>query len=303
VDVVHLAYPTPVNTRRFSCPVVLTLHDLYPYDIPMNFGFPQLIFNRLILRQCLRQVHSIACVSDATRARLEQHAPTKVWERSIRIYNCVEPGPPPSPEPPLAGWRDEPFLLCVAQHRRNKNLLLLIRAFHELLKRGVVEANTRLVIVGIAGPETQDVRDLVRQSGLSGAVALMEGVSEAGLQWLYKHCRCLVAPSSTEGFGLSIAEGLLAGCRVVCSDILAFREVGGSRCHFFTLDGDHPEPLIHAVASALHSERPEQLELPHFSSGMLAGQYLDFYRSAIESQKAASRWLRGEMAVPVRGAQ
>jgi hypothetical protein len=57
------------------------------------------------------------------------------------------------------------------------------------------------------------------------------------------------------------------------------------------------------VASALHSERPGRLELPHFSSGMLAGQYLDFYRSAIESQKAASRWLRGEMAVPVRGAQ
>src|ERR1700734_2243207 len=52
-DVVHLSYPVPVNSSAISCPIVLTLHDLYPYEIPGNFGFPKVLFNRFILQQCL----------------------------------------------------------------------------------------------------------------------------------------------------------------------------------------------------------------------------------------------------------
>ncbi|MGH9596672.1 MAG: glycosyltransferase, partial [Edaphobacter sp.] len=33
-DIVHLSYPVPVNASAISCPIVLTLHDLYPYEIP-----------------------------------------------------------------------------------------------------------------------------------------------------------------------------------------------------------------------------------------------------------------------------
>ena len=50
VDLVHLTYPVPVNAKTFNCPTVVTLHDMYPYEIPMNFGFPKFIFNRLILK-------------------------------------------------------------------------------------------------------------------------------------------------------------------------------------------------------------------------------------------------------------
>ncbi len=38
-----------------------------------------------------------------------------------------------------------------------------------------------------------------------------------------------MVPSSMEGFGLPIVEGLVCGSRVVCSDIPAFREIGGGR--------------------------------------------------------------------------
>lgn len=65
-DVVHLTFPMPVDGASFACPTVLTLHDLYPYEIPKNFGFPKCIFNRLVLQQCLRNVDAIACVSEIT---------------------------------------------------------------------------------------------------------------------------------------------------------------------------------------------------------------------------------------------
>ena len=40
-DVVHFAYPSPLHASAFPCPTVVSLHDLYPYDIPSNFGFPK----------------------------------------------------------------------------------------------------------------------------------------------------------------------------------------------------------------------------------------------------------------------
>src|ERR1700761_2497372 len=32
-DIVHFSYPAPVNAAAFHCPTVVTLHDLYPYEI------------------------------------------------------------------------------------------------------------------------------------------------------------------------------------------------------------------------------------------------------------------------------
>ena len=37
VDLVHLTYPVPIDGSAFHCPTVVTLHDMYPFEIPMNF--------------------------------------------------------------------------------------------------------------------------------------------------------------------------------------------------------------------------------------------------------------------------
>ncbi len=198
----------------------------------MNFGFPKFIFNRIVLRQCLREADAIACVSETTRIRLKQYAPAAIWQKAIRIYNCVEPEPVSATQSPIPGWRSEPFLLCVAQHRRNKNIPTLIRAFHRLLRSGEIEPDSKLVVVGMAGPESGKIRRLVAASGLHGSVHFLEALTEPQLQWCYRHCQALVEPSLTEGFGLPVAEGLLAGCRIVCSDIPAHREIADGHCQF-----------------------------------------------------------------------
>jgi glycosyltransferase involved in cell wall biosynthesis len=100
-DLVHLTYPVPINAAAFQCAVVLTLHDLYPYEIPANFRFPHVFFNRLALRQSLRNVDAIACVSDATLLLLKQFAHEHVWRKAVRIYNCVEPAARSMPKSPL----------------------------------------------------------------------------------------------------------------------------------------------------------------------------------------------------------
>jgi glycosyltransferase involved in cell wall biosynthesis len=280
-DLVHLSYPVPVNAGSFPCPTVLTLHDLYPYEIPQNFRFPQVIVNRWILRQCLRSVDAIACVSETTMARLRQYAPRSTWRKAVRIYNCVEPEQQRIIRPPIPDWHGEPFLLSIAQHRLNKNIVLLIQAFDRLLRESAIQPSMKLVVVGIDGPETQRIRKLISDLGLSHSVLLLRGLSESELQWCYARCEALIAPSKTEGFGLPVAEALLVGCRIVCSDISAFREVGGAHCQFFPLGGDEEEALANAIRKILQEPRTGPVILSHLSARILAIEYLGLYRKLI----------------------
>jgi glycosyltransferase involved in cell wall biosynthesis len=205
----------------------------------------------------------------------------------LRIYNCVEPEPIVEAKSPIPHWNGETFLLCIAQHRRNKNILVMIRAFDQLLRSEWIDGESNLVVIGMRGPETARIHRLVREMRLQRSVHLLEGLSEADLQWCYRNCAILAAPSLTEGFGLSIAEGLLAGCRIVCSNIPAHREIGEGSCRFVTLREHPAQALAAAIADALNDLKPMPIELPQFSAPALADEYVTLYRRLIASAAPA----------------
>jgi glycosyltransferase involved in cell wall biosynthesis len=280
-DIVHLAYPVPLRSGAYSCPTVVTLHDLYPYDVPANFGFPKVLFNQLVLQRCLHLVNSIACVSTSTVSRLERIEPGLAQKKATVVCNCVEPHPRVSPLSPLPQWKGEPFLLCVAQHRRNKNILFLLRVFHRLLLTRQLAAGTRLVIVGIPGPETKAILRFLAATGIADRVVLRNGISDDELQWCYRRCDALLAPSIVEGFGLPVAEALLAGCRVVCSDIAAFRELGGEYCRYVPVGFGAEPAFADAVSAALREPPHKPICLPQLSAQFIAEQYVQLYRSLL----------------------
>jgi glycosyltransferase involved in cell wall biosynthesis len=284
-DIVHLSYPVPIDRSSLGKPVVLTLHDLYPYDVPENFGFPKVLFNRAILQQCLESVDSIACVSDTTLFRLRHYASHRVREKALRIYNSVEPMRRCTEDSPIPGWDGEPFLLTVAQHRKNKNIPLLIDAFHRLLERSLIPNDTKLLIIGIPGPETHSIGRLIAKFGLSQRTVFLQGLSEAALQWCYRHCELLAAPSSIEGFGLPVAEALFVGCRVVCSDISAFREIAPQHCTLVSLGPNATENLVEGIVSALSRPHPGPTSLPQFSPHILGAEYVSLYQSLLPAYR------------------
>lgn len=283
-DVVHLSYPVPTRTSEFRCPVILALHDLYPYEVPSNFRFPHVLFNRLILQQSIRAADAIVCVSDATLASLAKHAPKSACDRAMRIYNCVDRSVESAPEALSPRVQGPPFLLCVAQHRRNKNICLLIRVFGSLLNRGCIHPSTHLVVVGIPGPETGRIRALASTLKIQEQVVFIDGLSDAALEWCYTHCEALVAPSLTEGFGLPVAEALLAGCKVICSDIPVLREIGGDHCSYFRLGIEEEKTLATALLSALRQPRQSPVLLPFLSAGVLSQKYVTLYRKVAEAR-------------------
>lgn len=277
-DVVHLGYPMPVSAKHFRCPTVASLHDLYPFDIPANFGFVKGILNRQVLRQCLRSVNAIACVSESTRQRLEHWFENRYAEKAVTIPNSVEPVSPSCARGPQPLHRGQPFLLCVAQHRRNKNIPLALRVFEEALRLGAIDPETLLVIVGVTGPETRRVREQFGSSRLDRRVITLSGIKDAELQWCYRNCELLLAPSTVEGFGLPVVEALMSGCRVVCSDIPAFREVGGDACHYVRLGSGEIQAFVGAIQSARSQPRVLPASMPWLSSSVIAEKYVILYR-------------------------
>jgi glycosyltransferase involved in cell wall biosynthesis len=284
-DIVHLAYPAPVRRDAFHCPAVVTLHDLYPYDIPENFGFPKVLFNRAVLHGCLRRVDAIACVSDNTLKGLETMYPTLAHEKAVVIYNSVEASSFSLSEASLPSWAGPPFLLCVAQHRRNKNVLLALQIFERMLRSQQLIPQTRLILLGIKGPETAAIENYIASKGLRDNVLLLNGISDEQLNWCYSNCIVLLAPSSLEGFGLPVAEALLTGCRVVCSDIPVFREIGGQDCQYVQLGHNEVERFSEAIKLAILQERPRPVLLPKLSAPVIAEAYLQLYRSLIHGPR------------------
>ena len=287
VDLVHLAYPSPVRSGMYKVPVAVTLHDLYPYEIPRNFGFVKMLFNRIILRQCLNSVDAIAGVSQITMRQLGQYLPS-ARHKAVCIYNCVTASQTAEDSLSVPGIGKTPFLLCVAQHRRNKNIPFLIRTFAELLKNSRIDSTMKLLVVGIRGPETRLIQSTIEHYKLHDRVILLNGLSEAELNCCYTRCEVLVTPSITEGFGLPVAEASLAGSRIVCSDIPAFREVGHERCLFVPLDNDASQGFANAITQALTQPRPAPLTLPHLSVSELGAQYLTFYRRMLTATPSAT---------------
>ena len=288
-DLVHLSYTMPINRRALACPTVVSLHDLYPFDIPENFGLIKGAINRELMYQCLRSVDAIACVSGSTRGRLRRRFEPALNRKAVTILNAVEPIAS-APARPRQITGDPPFLLCIAQHRVNKNIPLALQIFERLLRRRALRPDTRLLIVGIPGPETPRIHAQIRASKLERNVILLSGITDGELQWCYLNCKLLLAPSSMEGFGLPIAEALLAGCPVVCADIPPFREIGGERCRYVRFGaaaGDIVQSYEDAIRATLAQPRIAPVALPRLSPAIVARDYLALYTRLLAARRTS----------------
>lgn len=81
-----------------------------------------------------------------------------------------------------------------------------------------------LKILGIAGHEEQVDGFLSQHGELRAQIDVLPRLDEAGVGDAYRSAAWVWVHSKKEGYGRSIAEAKLCGCRIVASDISAFRE-------------------------------------------------------------------------------
>lgn len=278
-QVLHCSFPIPVRRSGFAGVLVTTVHDLYVFDCPENYGFPAVWFNQLFVSLAVSRSAGIVCDSQETSNRLNFHFPGLAASKKTTVIPLSVNFSDTTPRRPfLPGFSDNSsFVLCVAQHRRNKNLDLLVQAFAELKRLGGVSPDMLLLIVGSPGPETANIEAMAK--ALCGdSVRFASGLPDNELAWLYQHCELLVISSSQEGFCLPLIEGMYFGSRIVCSDIPTLREFGSEDCIYVDLGGA-PQTLTAAMRRALTGCRSLHLDAAaRFRPEVVSSLHVQFYK-------------------------
>ena len=111
---------------------------------------------------------------------------------------------------------------------------------------------------------------------------MLSAIDDNELCWLYQNCKLVVIPSSVEGFCIPLVEALYFSCKVVCSNIPIFREIGSSNCTYFDLEPDPIRNMARSINRSLKADISEKTDdFLRFTKTEIASQYLDFYSELI----------------------
>ncbi len=155
---------------------------------------------------------------------------------------------------------DRPYFVYISTIEPRKNHLLLLNVWRRMVER-LGDAAPMLVLIGRRGWENENVIDMLERAEiLRDHVIEAGGVSDNEMHALVAGARAMVMPSFEEGFGIPVIEALSAGVPVICSDIVAHREVGGHAPDYLDpLDGLGWLRIIDAYRQPHSPERAAQL--------------------------------------------
>lgn len=122
----------------------------------------------------------------------------------------------------------KPFVLFVSTIERRKNHEVLYRAYHQLCASGHRAKLPKMLFVGMPGWGVNDLMKDIELDPLTRELFIqLHHVTDAELNFLYEHASFCVYPSLYEGWGLPVAEALVYGKAILCSNRGSLPEVGG----------------------------------------------------------------------------
>jgi len=258
LDLLHsLHYTSPF---KLPCLSVVTFHDMTFFMYPhLHTVLKRLLFP-LYIRSSARRANALIAVSETTRqdairilAIPEQKivtVPNGVSSdfRTIADQNLLQ-------ECRLKYQLPDKFVLFVGTLEPRKNIPLLLRAFHRLLRE---DTSHHLVLAGNQGWMTGEVWQTLKDLQLEEFVHLTGYIPLSDLPMIYNLARIFIYPSLYEGFGLPPVEAMACGTPVIASAIPVNQEHVGEAGLLF-LPGD--EMSLFENLRRLINDRQMQAEL------------------------------------------
>jgi glycosyltransferase involved in cell wall biosynthesis len=230
-DLVHYM---SVYAPRFSpLPYVYTIHDLIHRRFPEYHSWKIPPYYQFVARPVAHNARAV--ITDATSTVADLVRYLRLNERCVRVVplgvseNFVVDESARAQR--AANVRERfglraPYVLYAGNRRKHKNLETLFDAWSRLAKP------CDLVLTE-DGPFAFDSDRYVSQHG---RMVTLGHIDEDLLVSLYAGCAAAVQPSSYEGFGLSVLEGMAAGAPVIVARTPALLEVAGDAALAFKHD-------------------------------------------------------------------
>jgi glycosyltransferase involved in cell wall biosynthesis len=222
VDLLHMTrFAAPGSSDR---PLVVTVHDLIPLELPEYRATLSSRLQTEIARRTVTRSSRIIVPSAYVAGRVE--AALRIPGDRIDIIPMgVEVSVQSELPAPLLG----PYVIHTGGFDARKNLPMLLRAFSQVVRE--LGPDWRLVLVGAPHTANQTVypplQPEIDRLALGNRIILTGRVSEFEKNALYDHATIAVAPSLSEGFGLPILEAMAHGIPVIASNRTAYPEVAG----------------------------------------------------------------------------
>lgn len=259
-DIVHGHYLRTFGTLaglssyvRHACPVVVSgwgPHGLLHCGQPLRFlirmavaGADKVTVSTEYLASILERDYGVC------RCKLHCHS----WGVDTDLFS---PSPPlvtvPSFCDELLPCDDVPVVFSPRTAAPHYRIDVLIRAIHLLHTRGQA---VHLVIATGVGARTQYVamlRELVRKTGLCGAITVVEHpLSEAQMARLYRRAAATVSIPIDDQFGASVLEAMACGSVPIVSRLPAYRQYLRDGENTLYVWGDDPVELAGAIDRVL----------------------------------------------------
>ena len=289
-DVTH--YPH-FNVPLFAPqPYVVTVHDLIIHHFPtsrattlnpITYGLKLLAY-RAVVRAAVRRTRRILVPTKFVADDIRRQYP---WLPANRITVTYE-GAADVPTTGAVGTQDfaspshaieKPYLLYVGSAYPHKDVIIAIRAFAELRRRGIIKT-----FVHAWRPDEflRRLQAQARAEGISDGVIWPGYVPDQQLTELYRGAAAYVFPSRYEGFGLPPLEAQAASCPVVAARASCLPEVLGDSVAWF--EPGNVAQLVAAVERVVgdRSYRQDLIQrgsanYQRFSWDKLARQTLEAY--------------------------
>ncbi len=216
-----------------SCPVVLTIHDLFFLDYPgQRRPFYRAVMTRVARLYAQRATAIIADSEYSRRSIAERVGVSQAGVSVIPVALGAEFKPTPLGEAVRARYALlPPYILYVGNFRPHKNVPRLIRAYAALPHR--LRTGYGLVLAGGDRRHLPSLVELARGLGVADRVLFPGLIDDRDLPALYSGCALFVLPSLEEGFGLPALEAMACGAPVAAANRAALPEVVGPAALLF----------------------------------------------------------------------